>query len=233
MIVGSGQIATAFKSCSPCNSVVFASGVANSSCTDTLEFERERALLEYSLETLADRKFVYFSSCALSANNYRLNSYYKHKLQMEKLITSRTDNYYIFRIPQLFGCMKKHSTLINYLFNVINESKSFNVYSGANRYVIELNDVVTLVNSYVNNSTPSITVNLANTYRYSVLELVEAFEEILDVKAQYDLIPGVDSYELNLEELQEHIETYKIDIELGKSYFKRKLTPKIRSCEVN
>ncbi len=59
------------------------------------------------------------------------------------------------------------------------------------------------------------------------------FEEILDVKAQYDLIPGVDSYELNLEELQEHIETYKIDIELGKSYFKRKLTPKIRSCEVN
>ncbi len=233
MIVGSGQIALAFKNYSPSNSIVFASGVSNSSCKDIREFERERKLLEHNLRTIEDRNFIYFSSCALSANDYHLNSYYRHKLAMEHLIKSGTDNYYIFRIPQLFGCMKKHSTLINYLFNAINESRSFNVYSGANRYVVELNDVVRLVNSYVNNVAPGITVDLANTYRYSILELVEEFEQILDVTAHYDLIPGVDSYELNLDALQQHVENYKLNIEFGKSYFRKKLTSKIFSREVN
>jgi len=119
------------------------------------------------------------------------------------------------------------------LFNAINESRSFNVYSGANRYVVELNDVVRLVNSYVNNVAPGITVDLANTYRYSILELVEEFEQILDVTAHYDLIPGVDSYELNLDALQQHVENYKLNIEFGKSYFRKKLTSKIFSREVN
>lgn len=103
MIIGSGQLAKVFaKSQIKDDVCIFASGVSNSSCTDEKQFEREKNLLVDTLKKNSDKKFVYFSSCALSAIEYPKNDYYKHKVNMEDIIKEHSNNYYIFRVPQLF-----------------------------------------------------------------------------------------------------------------------------------
>ena len=145
MIIGSGQLAKTFEDSTLSNTVIFASGVSNSNITDIKQFEREKCLLVNTLEKNKDKKFVYFSSCALSAPKYPKNAYYEHKRQMEELIKEYSTNYYIFRIPQLFGALKHHKTLINFLYEAIINEEFFKVYNQAYRYVIEIDDVRKLV----------------------------------------------------------------------------------------
>lgn len=79
VVVGSGQLANIFKNSKIENTVVFASGVSDSKCTDNHAFDRETKLLKLYLDKYPNNKFVYFSSCALSAELYERNEYYKHK----------------------------------------------------------------------------------------------------------------------------------------------------------
>lgn len=85
------------------------------------------------------------SSCALSAIEYPKNDYYKHKANMEDIIKEHSNNYYIFRVPQLFGDFILHKTLINFIYKAIVHEHKFNVYNESYRYVIEINDVRKLV----------------------------------------------------------------------------------------
>ncbi|MBD3842730.1 MAG: NAD(P)-dependent oxidoreductase [Campylobacterales bacterium] len=228
MIVGNGQLAQVFKDCNNDDTCIFASGVANSNCQDEAEFEREKKLLIKHLEENVDKKFVYFSSCALSAPEYQKNEYYMHKEKMEELIKEYSENYYIFRIPQLFGKLKDHKTLINFLYESVLKGNSFKVYSDAYRYVIEIEDVRKLVESYLSFSKPNITVDLANPYRYKVLEIVQIFEDLLNKKANYEIIKKEDLYELNLSELLNFIEKNEVCVEFSEKYLKNKLQEKIK-----
>ena len=67
VIIGNGQLAKTFKEDSFVfdDVVIFASGVANSECKDDKEFNREKELLEKTLFENKDKRFVYFSICAL------------------------------------------------------------------------------------------------------------------------------------------------------------------------
>ncbi|MDK9694693.1 MAG: NAD(P)-dependent oxidoreductase, partial [Sulfurimonas sp.] len=205
MIVGSGQLAKEFEKSEHGDVVIFASGVSNSTCKDENEFIREKNLLESMLNSNKEKKIVYFSSCALSAPDYAKNAYYEHKKQMEELIRLNSNNYYIFRIPQLFGKLKHHKTLINFLYEAIINGDKFNVYSGAYRYVIEIEDVRKLVEAYLNYSEPNIVVDIANTYRYNILEVVSILERLLGKKAIYDVIEKSDEYVLDLSRVQDFI----------------------------
>ncbi|MBU4132588.1 MAG: hypothetical protein KKF12_17365, partial [Proteobacteria bacterium] len=75
MIIGNGQLAKIFKEdgCFFDDVVIFASGVTNSDCRDDREFNREKELLEKTLVENNAKRFVYFSSCALSAKTYEKN----------------------------------------------------------------------------------------------------------------------------------------------------------------
>ncbi len=224
MITGSGQLAKQFKSFQNNEDVViFASGVANSNCTDINEYEREKNLLITTLKSNKEKKFVYFSSCALSAKEYKLNDYYIHKQNMEKIIKEYSDKYYIFRIPQLFGEIKKHPTLINYLFYSIKEGKEISVYKGAYRYVIDINDVLTIVTELIKHHKGEITLDIANTYRYSIIEILEILENLAGKKARYKMIDKNDAYELDLSPLYSIISQYNIETNFGKSYLHDKL----------
>lgn len=224
MIVGSGQIAKAFQDSEELSQyVIFASGVANSACTDEHEFDREKNLLIKHLNELNGRAIVYFSSCALSADGYLLTPYYEHKKKMECLIKSYTDQYFIFRVPQLFGKMKKHPTLINYLFYAIKEQKEFKVYDGAYRYLIELSDLKKIVLAYIKLKDKGVVLDVANTYRYSILDIVEELEELLSIKAQYHKVRADDSYTIDLSPLERFVHSTDLNITLGKSYLVDKL----------
>ena len=88
------MIANAFKNCTLIDNdlLVFASGVSNSSETDTRMFAKEAALLTETLSVNRERKFVYFSSSPI---DYIDSPYYGHKLAMEDLIRNSTDRYLV------------------------------------------------------------------------------------------------------------------------------------------
>lgn len=227
MIIGNGQLAKAFqKSKLKDDTCIFASGVSNSSCTDKNQFEREKNLLIDTLKNNSDKKFVYFSSCALSAIEYPKNDYYKHKANMEDIIKEHSNNYYIFRIPQLFGDFILHKTLINFIYKAIEHNHKFNIYDEAYRYVIEINDVQKLVESYLD-CDGCLSVDLANPYRYKVLDIVQIFEKLLRKKANYEIIQKEDKYILDLTSLEKFVKEKRIDIDFGEEYLEQKLKGKL------
>lgn len=229
MIVGNGQLAKIFqKSQITYDVCIFASGVSNSNCKDKQQFEREKNLLIDALKNNSDKKFVYFSSTALSANEYPKNDYYKHKSKMETVIKEHSKNYYIFRIPQLFGDLILHKTIINFLYKSIEQNHNFAIYDEAYRYVIEINDLKTLVEAYLQYSKSCITVDLANPYRYKVLDIVQILEELMKKEACFELVEKNDGYLLDLSDMKSFTEKNHIDIAFGKDYLFTKLLEKIK-----
>jgi nucleoside-diphosphate-sugar epimerase len=193
MIIGTGQLARAFISADVNETCIFASGVSNSNCINENEFFREKKLIQETIKNLGKKKIVYFSSCALSAHHYKKNQYYLHKKNMELLIKKYTNNYYIFRLPQLFGSFLPHKTLVNFLYNCIENNHNFEVFDNAYRYVIEISDVRTLVEAYFNSHDAGVTINFANPFRYRILDIVKIFEYLLNKKASYDIIKKMTS----------------------------------------
>lgn len=228
MVVGTGQLAKVFESFQDKECLIFASGVSNSSCIDIKQFEREKNLLIETLKSNDGKKFVYFSSCALSANDYPKNAYYQHKEAMEDIIKIYSTNYYIFRIPQLFGDLILHKTLINFIYKAIVHEHKLHVYDEAYRYVIEIHDVQKIVEMYVKNHTSCVTVDIANTYRYKVLEIVKIFERLLDKEAHYDLISKDDHYTLDLTSMHNFINDFELKLGFGENYLMEKLKEKLR-----
>jgi len=229
MIIGNGQLAKVFAKSQLNDDVcIFASGVSNSSCTDEKQFERERNLLIDTLKSNCDKKFVYFSSCALSASEYPKNDYYRHKANMEDIIKEYSNNYYIFRIPQLFGDLILHKTLINFIYKSIEHEHIFYIYDEAYRYVIEINDVRKLVEAYLTYHDSCITVDIANPYRYKVLDIVQIFEKLLNKKANYEVVQKEDKYLLDMTNVKDFIIEQKLDIKFGEKYLIDKLREKLK-----
>ncbi|AEI13944.1 hypothetical protein Flexsi_0252 [Flexistipes sinusarabici DSM 4947] len=228
MIIGSGQIAKAFTHEDSKDVLIFASGVANSKCTDKNEFIREENLLKKNLKLSNNKKFVYFSSCALSAKDYPLNEYYLHKKNMENIIRAKSENYYIIRLPQLIGnIFKEHNTLLNFLHHKIINEESFFIYKDGFRYVIEVNDVKLLVTKFIYKMPPRQVVDFANPYRYTIFEIVDAFEKILNKQAHYKVIDKHDSYYLNLKAMKEFIKNFSVKIDFSEKYLEEKLGKKL------
>lgn len=228
MVKGDGQLAKCFYNYLGANDIcIFASGVSNSNCTEKEQFDREEKLLNDSLRRHINNKFVYFSSCALSSPSYPKNEYYRHKENMESIIKKNSENYYIFRLPQLFGNLFEHGTLINFIYKSIKHGEKFNVYDEAYRYVIEMNDLNLIAGKYLMGQQPCITVDIANNYKYKVIDIVGIFEKLLNKKAHYELIKKEDQYDLDLSHLERFIEEKKIDVEFGEHYLISKLKEKL------
>ncbi|MCC4801062.1 NAD-dependent epimerase/dehydratase family protein [Enterovibrio norvegicus] len=224
MIVGNGQIASVFlNSKIKENSLIFASGVSDSSCELYSEFNREETLLRDCLNLDLDKKFIYFSSCALSSNDYSMNDYYRHKLRMEELIYESGREYLIVRIPQLFGRIKSHPTLINFLFNAINSSEEITVYEGAYRYLIYLEDLRFIVEDIFIEVNDRDIVDISNPYLYSVSEIVNTLEGVIKKTAVIRRKEVYDVYDVNFSRmislLGENYQKYGF----GKSYLLSKL----------
>lgn len=104
-IIGTGDIAQAIIDHPQV--IFFCSGVSNSQCTDTEEFERERALLLRQPK----QHLVYISTLAVY---YGESMYVQHKRVMENLVRYGFPSYTIVRIGNITWGSNPH-TLINYL----------------------------------------------------------------------------------------------------------------------
>jgi nucleoside-diphosphate-sugar epimerase len=179
MVVGNGLLGAAFKKVWGFDELIFASGVSSSSECDIEAFNRERDLLLYHLEVNSHLKLVYFSTILVNSSN---TPYYKHKGEMESLITEKANDYVIFRLPQVLGDFGNKTNLIQYLAKAIANGDSISVGADnvVERSIIDVEDVVTIVSvclDYVNREI----VNISGIEKLNIVEIIRLIGERLNI----------------------------------------------------
>jgi len=177
MIIGSGLIASTFYRLSTKEFldvfIIFASGVSDSSKNDVVGYERERTLL---LDTINSTKLpiIYFSSILAPISDL---PYYKHKLSMEQLIQEHTNEYLIFRIPQIVGGGGNGNSLFNFLKESILTGKVINTNETVERSIVDVDDLVRIVDWCKNYRG---ILSLSKIEKIKVMYLCDIIGKILD-----------------------------------------------------
>jgi hypothetical protein len=207
MIVGSGLLATAFEPLATAlhDVCIYAAGVSNSLCTDTSEFDRDRARLQRTLEQVEPAtRFVYFSTCSIDDPWSHDSVYTTHKAQLEELVRAR-DNCLIVRLPQVAGDTPNPHTLLNYLYNRIARSERFDLWRHANRNIIDVSDAASITFDLVRRDTTG-TINVANARSYMLREIVTVFEAMTGRKAIYNLLEKGGSYTIDTSSIADAVQ---------------------------
>ena len=237
MIVGSGLIASSFSHLfSKCDDVcIYAAGVSNSSCCDTHEFERERARIEEALEqSMPVEAFVYFGTCSVSDPEARNTPYVQHKLAMEKhgilarervlpamekLVQTHPRNL-ILRFTMVAGYTPNPHTLLNYLYARIVRSESFTLWSKAKRNIIDVNDMAAITRQLIKDSSVrNVTLNVASTTNYPIVDIVKAMERLVGKHAVYEVVERGSEYSIDVSAITSVLET--VGVKFGDDYLDR------------
>ena len=151
MIVGGGIIARSMSDLIV-DATIFASGVSNSSCTDPLEFLREKQLL---LSQDRGRKLVYFSTCSLSDGSVK-NAYLLHKLEMEKLVSENFEEWLVLRIPTVVGSGGNTNNFFNYISKRLRKNELVYAQSLTYRHLLDAEDIKKLVSTMIEKTNKEI-----------------------------------------------------------------------------
>lgn len=200
-VIGSGLVAKAFIALGnqlPEQAVIYAAGVSSSSCSDPAEFERERVRLSEALsQFLSASPFVYFGTCSVNDPERSMSPYVQHKLAMETLVKTHP-SYLICRLPQLAGRTPNPHTLLNYLYARIARSEPFDVWQKAQRNVIDVEDVAAITAQLIlDPQQRNRRLNVANVNSYSILEIVQAMQEVVGKPALYSTVDAGAAYDIN------------------------------------
>jgi nucleoside-diphosphate-sugar epimerase len=177
---------------------IYAAGVSNSSCTNKMEFDRERKRLSLALAQAANADpFVYFGTCSVADPEVQQTPYVQHKLAMERLVEAHP-RHLIFRLPQVAGRTPNPHTLLNFLYARIARSERFTVWKNARRNVIDVDDVARIVLNLISEpARRNSTLNIANPVSYPVTEIVGAMERAVGKPAVYDLVDRGSAYTID------------------------------------
>lgn len=210
MVIGSGMLATAFMydKINSDNVIIFASGVSNSLETDKLAFNREVDLLLNHASTSA--RLVYFSTVSIFDPSLSDSPYVLHKLYIEEMISAHFKNYLIIRLPIVVGKSTNPNTLTNFLYNCIRSGKSFNLYTNAQRYLIDLDDVVFLTSQLLQKVHENCKINLVLDNKTSIQSIVYLLAEIIGRQPYFNEVPRGSDYDID--------NTFVKDL-LGEDYF--------------
>lgn len=213
MVAGSGLIARAIIHHGANNlsdTCFYTAGVSNSGCKDEKEFLRERTRLDAAMENCAvSDRFVYFSTCSIEDPFSRDSEYVKHKIQMENFVRDR-GRHLIFRLPQVAGETPNPHTLLNFLYARMARSESFQIWGGATRNIIDVEDVAKIVIDLIAYEGANFeTINIANPRSYTMLEIVRAMEHTLGVPSISDIIEKGTALSIDVSRISESIHRCK------------------------
>lgn len=201
MIVGRGLIASQFVNVDREDVVFFASGVSNSSETRKEEFLREQNLIEETIRLYSDKLFIYFSTCSIYDSSKYNSPYVLHKLHMEEIIKEYASKYLILRVSNAVGKGGNPNLLMNYLYRqIINESELV-IHKNATRNLIDVEDVKNITLNYLENNDFNKIVNVAFTENFYIHEIIDAFEEILNIKSSKIVEDKGEHYSIDVSEL--------------------------------
>ena len=197
MVIGNGLMAQAFyRYMNDDDIFIFASGVSSSKFCTAYDCAREEALLRKSLDKCGDKiLFVYFSSCSIASSNLVSDIYHTHKKKMEEIIQMNAKRYAIFRLPNVVGRVVNLDTLFYYLVDKVKRQEAFELWSGAKRNIIDIDDVVNIVNNIIDdNIFINEITNVANLNDVTVDEIVYEIAKHLGADVKYSKIEYNDNY---------------------------------------
>lgn len=223
MIVGRGMLARSFDAYAADPDILFfASGVSNSQETRAEEFRRERELLLSTMENFHGSRCVYFGSCGVTGETATLSPYLLHKLHMERIVISRPGGI-VFRLPQIVSKTPNPHTLANYLRDRILGRESFQVWSEAERNIIDIDDAFSIVQRLLETEGDrgGGGYSIASEKSLPMIEIVRIFEQILGVRAKFELVSKGDALHIHAPEALQAAR--ELNIDLGGNYVERVL----------
>jgi nucleoside-diphosphate-sugar epimerase len=223
MVIGNGLIAKAFSEFEQDDRYLFfCSGVSNSTCKDSAQFQRERDLLNENIQKHRDKIFIYFSTCSIEDPAMSESLYTQHKLDIEANIESQCDRFYIFRLSQVVGKTPNAFTVLNFLFNAVSSGLEFDLWEQSNRNLIDVEDAAAIVRKILLlEFSPNRIINIANPRSYDVVDIVYAIEDYLDKTGNYHLVDKGGKYFISISSIQPIINDLGVDF--GADYLRRLL----------
>ena len=225
MIVGNGLLAKAFEKYKNDDRIlIFASGVSNSLEENKNLFLREENLLIENLKNNPSKKFIYFSTCSVYDGSLKESHYVKHKLKMESIIEAHHSNFLILRLSNIVGGIGNRNTLINFFITSILDESPIQIWRGAIRNLLDINDVL-IIFELIKDRFHNEIINVANTESYSVLNILTSVENHLSKKAITTYVDKGSSYTINLSKIEKVVNKvipnstiYYLDILLKRHY---------------
>ena len=219
MIVGNGMLANALRPhfVEREGVVVFASGVSNSTETRAREFEREERLLT---ATLAGAPVLYyFSSCGVEDPVEIQRPYMQHKRRMEALVLA-SPNGRVVRLSQVVGPGGNPNTLTNFISERILSGEAFQVWTHAERNLIDVDDVARLVAAMAEDwPADTRVVSIAATHCVAMPHLVETFERLLGQRGNWS--PVDRGHGMVVDTRHAQAVARRVGIDLGNGYTER------------
>ena len=190
MVIGNGMVAKSFKQyLERENVVVFASGVSNSKLIIKSEFEKEKNLLKKVLQEHEGKKIVYFSTFNLYDPLEKNSPYCLHKLDMEEFISVNVPVYNIFRLGHVAGQSLQQNTILNFLYNAINDGTSFKLWKRASRNIIDIDDISKICSYIIDNEWYlNQIINICNSKNTTIVEIVDILERMLKKSGNYTVL---------------------------------------------
>ena len=199
MIIGNGLMAKAFAPffANDPEVLVFASGVSNSGERRVEAFAREADMLQAACEESQGRKLIYFSTCSVHDPALAHSPYVLHKLALEQRVAS-LPRFAILRLPQVVGRTPNPHTLSNFLYHQITTGRQFQIWRNARRNLIDVDDVVNIaVWLMQHHKADKLTTNIACPFSIAIPHLVAIFEEVLGLKAHYEIVEAGGQYSID------------------------------------
>jgi nucleoside-diphosphate-sugar epimerase len=190
MVIGNGMIAKEFDSYRDIEGIViFASGISDSTNTDTSAFDREKNLITETLKANKEKLFVYFSTCSIDDASMQSSAYVQHKIKMEHLIMNKHTPFIIFRLTNPIGKTNNTHTVVNYFINHITGKHKFSVWKNANRNLIDMDDLYLICNEILQQRLfINSIVNIANPKNYPVVFIIENIERHFGIAGNYTVL---------------------------------------------
>ena len=178
MVIGNGSIANIFKNEfeKDDSTIIFASGVSNSSENREGEYLRETKLLTETLLNFPQKKIIYFSSVY---SKYVNSDYFNHKELMENLIVEKSKNFIIIRLPQIISNSGNQNNLINFLVNSIKNNRSLEIQKNVSRALIDIDDLKKVTIEIIKNFNNKI-LNFSKVEEFLVIDLCNMIFTILN-----------------------------------------------------
>jgi nucleoside-diphosphate-sugar epimerase len=186
MVIGNGLLGSSFLMSEENydDYIIFTSGVSNSLTNNYELFNREKSLILNVLNENKTKKIIYFSSIMAGLIN---NDYYNHKIQVEEIIKNNSDNYIVFRLPQIIGNTGNKNNLFNHIKTSILNNEEVIVYENVYRALIDVDDLVKLVN-YLKHTINNKVINISYIEKVNVIDIVKTIFELFNIEPKIKII---------------------------------------------
>jgi nucleoside-diphosphate-sugar epimerase len=187
MIVGNGLLARAFEPIDRPNIVFFCSGVSDAQNPSLENFEREKSLLLSVVQKNSEKKIVYFSSYLTLDQHSATQPYFKHKLNMEKLLVENASNYLVVKTTNIVGQGGNKNTLLRFFESKISKNETFDALVNQERNVLDVVDLVKVVHIILENLQENkSSFKVLGPENIKILDLIGLFEQKLNKKALFN-----------------------------------------------